>query len=422
MDLLPARAGQTSARPHSSDRRAMRTGFIISTALHGGLILFAVVDGMFNAPPIEEELIEISEVDILSESAFEALTSTAPSFVPTDMGALSTPEESIQDANTDEIETEVEVSDISGPDDPSAADAQADLTEIRTRPTVRAQVNSVDLAPQLPQQNDLALVRPTSQALAPSRPTLTRPSMSPAAPPRQAPRISTRSNPRPPEDTPVDETPQEQIAEGETPTEAPVEVQDAAAPEESSDQIVPEITDTEVAPAPEPVDPETETELANVDNTTVAPVTAAPPPSRPQSVVETAAATEPEPTPTPATQTDQSDNAPVGAPLTVGEIDGFKAAIRQYWNVAILDGLPNSDELVITVAFRLTENGEVVDNEVRAVSPANPQGAFLRAFMTAQRAVMQASFRGDIRLPADKYARWREVEITFDPRTQQIGF
>jgi hypothetical protein len=400
----------------------MRTGLAISVALHGGLILFAVFDGMFNAPPLDEDLIEVSEVDILSEAQFDALTSSAPEFVPTDMLALSTPEESIQDANTDEIETEVEVSDISGPEDPSEADAQADLTDIRTRPTVTANVNTVDLAPQLPQQNDLAMVRPMAQAAPTSRPTLNRPSMSPAAPPRQAPRITTRSNPRPPEDVRRADDRQEEVTQGETPTETPVEDQDATAPEESADRIVPEITETVEAPAPEP-DPEATEELADVDNTTTAPVAAAPPPARPQRVVEAAEAEQPaEPDPAPAAETETAQSAPVGAPLTIGEIDGFKAAIRQHWNLAILDGLPNSDELIVTVSFRLAQDGTVVNGEVRAVTPANPQGAFALAFQAAQRAVLQASFRGDIRLPVEKYARWQEVEITFDPSTQQIGF
>ncbi|MBB5515959.1 hypothetical protein FHS89_001979 [Rubricella aquisinus] len=396
----------------------MRTGLAISVALHGGLILFAVFDGMFNAPPLDEDLIEVSEVDILSEAQFDALTSSAPEFVPTEMLALSTPEESIQDANTDEVETEVEVTDISGPEDPSEADAQADLSDIRTRPTVTANVNTVDLAQRLPQQNDLAMVRPMAQAAPTSRPTLNRPTMSPAAPPRQAPRITTRSNPRPPEDVRRADERQEEVAQGETPTETPVQEQDATAPEESSDQIVPEITDTDEAPAPE-----TTEEFADVDNTTTAPVAAAPPPARPQSVVEAAEADQPaDPEPAPAAQTETAQSAPVGAPLTIGEIDGFKAAIRQYWNLAILDGLPNSDELIVTVSFRLAQDGTVVNGEVRAVTPANPQGAFARAFQAAQRAVLQASFRGDIRLPVEKYARWQEVEITFDPSTQQIGF
>ena len=152
---------------------------------------------------------------------------------------------------------------------------------------------------------------------------------------------------------------------GEDPT-IDAEPQDAAAPEESADQIVPQIAEDQPDvsgddPDATPV-PDSEPLLA-----------AAPPPARPARP-RTRRWRRRKRTLSPAPILLGCDPAPAtparGAPLTGGEIDGFRNAIAQLWEPKRARGPAERGELVIVVAFTLNEDGTVVNNAVRPVSPA----------------------------------------------------
>ena len=404
-----------------------------------GLIGAAMWDGLLTPPPPPKEEIVRSSVDILSEAEFQARFSSAPDFVPTDAIELGLPVELVQDATASDAQELVEVTDVDGPADPPAREGNPDLSAARTQNRVRVQSQTAQLAPQVPQSPTLGLSRPIAPLSQPRAPSMNRPSRAWPTPQRPSLNIDTRPSAPPPPETREAETDQVEIAEGDTPseTETAQEAQEATARREAASEIVPlapeDAPEETVAEAVEAVDEAAE------ESEWVAPQASLAPPRRlepdaPETPEDEPAAdteiasVEPEQTVEPPVEETphdpnlDSNGFPIGQPLTVGERENLRGAIAQYWNTSVLDGLPNSDNLVVTVGVTLNEDGSIVDNEVRPIEPANPQGAYLRAFQAAQRAVLQAGFRGAIDMPADKYAQWRELEITFNPGTQQVGF
>ncbi|MEL6583778.1 MAG: hypothetical protein AAFQ36_08080 [Pseudomonadota bacterium] len=420
----------------------MRNGLLISFSAHAALIIFAVADGIIaSEPETPDEEIILSSVDILSEAEFQATFSTAPDFVPTDTIALGVPEELVQEADASDEEALVEVTDIDGPDDPSARDGDPDLSAVRNVVRVETTQETAELTSVLPQAPVLGIQRPTAPNARPTRPTPARPTMGRPTPPRPSLNIDTTPSAPPPEETETAREEQTEVAEAtEQAEEAPAETaQDETAREEAATDIIPQIAE-DVTDAGE------ETDLAQIDEEAEEPavpivsetddpdlidpdqqISGAParselPPARPAPAEEVQLAENTERATEAGDPNLDSNGFPIGSPISAGERQGLVDAIGQYWNLSILDGLPNSDELTVTVGVTLNQDGTILNGEVRPIEPADPQGPYLRAFQAAQRAVLQAGFRGDIDMPPEKYARWREVEITFNPGTQQIGF
>jgi hypothetical protein len=425
----------------------------ISIGVHAVLLGAAILDGLVLATPdVPDEEIVLDGVEIISEAEFDAISSVAPEFVPTDTIDLGLPEQLAQDASASDQEAEVEVSDIDGPDDPSSRDGDPDLSAVRNAVRVDTTQETAELTAALPQAPVLGLARPTAPSARPSRPVAARPALGRPTPPRPSLNIDTRPSAPPPEETEVAEEEQTEIAEAtEATEEAPVEeAQEETAPEEAATEIIPQVAEDDEPPATEvaEADPASEEpaipEVSETDDPNLldpdeqiagAPLISRVPPARrpdEQSTVQEVATNEPSAEqvatvedPAPETPLDPNldpNGFPIGSPISASEREGLVDAIGQFWNTAILDGLPNAEQLVITVGVTLNEDGTILNNEVRPIEPANPQGAYARAFQAAQRAVLQAGFRGAINMPPEKYARWRELEITFNPGNNQIGF
>ena len=115
-----------------------------------------------------------------------------------------------------------------------------------------------------------------------------------------------------------------------------------------------------------------------------------------------------------ARQTTGTGTAALGPPLTAGEREGFRIAVQQCWNVDV--GSPAA-RITVTVGMEMTREGQVVPDSIMMIAASEgPERAVEAAFGAARRAILRCQRdNGGFDLPAEKYRRWREIEITFDP-------
>lgn len=99
-----------------------------------------------------------------------------------------------------------------------------------------------------------------------------------------------------------------------------------------------------------------------------------------------------------------------GPPLTGGEIEGFRLAVKQCW---VIDPGSQAARISVTVGFSLDQNGKVTRGPSLVSNSPGQDAAIRTAFEAARRAVLRCGAAG-FDLPAEKYNQWREVEITFD--------
>ena len=101
-----------------------------------------------------------------------------------------------------------------------------------------------------------------------------------------------------------------------------------------------------------------------------------------------------------------------GQPLTLSEVDALRAQIERCWIVQA--GARYAEDLVVTIRVYLNPDGslrrepQIVDEDRLAADPF-----FRAASESAIRAVLKCE---PFKMPVAKYHRWREIELTFDPR------
>lgn len=215
------------------------------------------------------------------------------------------------------------------------------------------------------------------------------------------------------------------------PQEAPEpEPQPVAEPTPPADPTPPPPTpEPEPAPTPEP-DPEPEPEeIVNVAPPTppapkVRPTPPAPrQPERPAFDPGRIAALldkmpeERKPQPTPAPSPQVPDQSRVGAQtsLSISEVDALRQQISACWSPPV--GATNAADLIVSLNIWLNPDGSL------ARAPEIARGGF--ALSSFQRAAQDAALRAvrrcaPYRMPVDKYASWREIEVRFDP-SQMFG-
>lgn len=101
-----------------------------------------------------------------------------------------------------------------------------------------------------------------------------------------------------------------------------------------------------------------------------------------------------------------------GQPLTLSEVDALRAQIERCWIVQA--GARYAEDLVVTIRVFLNPDGslrrqpQIVDDARLETDPF-----FRAAAESALRAVLKCE---PFKMPVAKYHRWREIELTFDPR------
>jgi len=222
------------------------------------------------------------------------------------------------------------------------------------------------------------------------------------------------------------ETPQIEVA--------PKVVEDTApAPEAPPEE---EVVEEEVPAAPEAASDRTVTEAEEIE--TYAPASSQRPRTRPSRPVQVAeepevepeqpvAEADPEPESDPvadavaaavAEANETQPSAPTGPPLTGGEREAFRVAVGSCWNVGSLSTAALATTVVLGVD--MTEDGRPDSGSIRMISfSGGDQASAQQAFEAARRAVIRCGARG-YPLPVEKYAQWREIEMTFNPEGMQF--
>ena len=99
--------------------------------------------------------------------------------------------------------------------------------------------------------------------------------------------------------------------------------------------------------------------------------------------------------------------------VSSGEIEGLKLGIQKYWRQDRVTNLPNYEEVVITIAISLDQSGNIVSGPTLKSPASLPDNRFKVAYDVAAIAVRRAA---PFDLPAEKYGRWKNIEITFNPQ------
>ncbi len=266
--------------------------------------------------------------------------------------------------------------------------------------------------PEVPDAPPAAAEEPEIAALVPQ--------VRPEAAPRPVDRVAPEPVAPPEPDTRIDDIVQPEVAPEEG-AETEQEVQEATAREAASDRIVTEENEGEdVAASAAPA-------------ISKRPVTR---PSRPQpqpepdtQVTEAAQPAEPEQSSTSSAVADALAEAlaggadveapePSGPPLTLGEKDALRVAVSQCWNVGSLS--TDALKTTVVVAVSLAQDGRPDTGSIRMLSSTGgASSAAQQAFDAARRAIIRCGARG-FQLPAEKYAQWRDIEMTFNPERMRI--
>lgn len=314
----------------------------------------------------------VQDVSVISAEAFAALQTSAPA---------------------PEIATEVALSQETSPT----------VTPPAEEPEEQAAPEQPDVPPAPPE------VPPETVETAPEPPT-------PPAPP-----APTEAEPEPPAPQQSDRVAAEAVPAPEPEAEIAPETQEAVTEDGTDVQE----TETQDATAPEEAARELATE-ADIPSTAMT-SSLRPPANRPARPVQTA---QPAPAetvePEAAPQTDdlasavasavaeaQRPAAPSGPPLTGGELEGLRVAVGQCWNVGTLS--TEAQETAVTVYVRMNEDGTPALDSMRMLSfTGGTAEAAARVYRSARSAIARCG-RNGFPLPREKYGRWQEIEMTFNP-------
>lgn len=403
----------------------MHIGHYISGGGHAALISFVLLGGMFSPRP---EPVSVAQVSVLSEAEFAALT--ARSQLPQSDVDVSAPPQ--PEADTAEPAPAPPVPEAA-PEVPVAEVAPEPLPEPQAVPEP-TQAESLPQVPPPPPPADVTDAPPVLETPAPE--VVQVPVTSARPQPRPAPRVAPEPVAQPEPDVQIDEVVQDAVVpDAVVPDEAPSDAvpepeQQATAPEAATTEIVTEADEPASAAPGASIRPRTRPERPLA-------------PTAPQTpATRTVASSDAVDTARPATQsanaqddgtaqavadalaqvlggstTAPANDLPIGPPMTSGEKDVLRVAVQACWVVDIGSQAAN---VTVTVAMNMDRNGRVVNGSLRMLGSDGGSAASAdTAFQAARRAILRCQKDG-FQLPAEKYAQWREIEMTFNPEGMRV--
>jgi hypothetical protein len=121
---------------------------------------------------------------------------------------------------------------------------------------------------------------------------------------------------------------------------------------------------------------------------------------------------QPPPEPRPAPATPSATASTLETPLSMSEVDLIRSQLERCWNPPI--GAPDPGSLVVRIRVLFNPDGSLRAPPTLLDSQRMSDGFWRAAAESALRAVHKCQPLRD--LPAAKYDRWRDIELTFDPK------
>ena len=362
-------------------------GTIYSGIGHAGLLLWVVVGDFFFAhtPP---EVIEVTTVSMMTSDEFAAIQATAPA-----------PSEVVSPEPAQEPVPEVVPEEPAPQPEPEPQQEPVIEPPPEVEPTVEP-----DPAPEQPEE---VFVAPEEQPL-PSTATSMRPK------PRPADRVAPDPVAVPEETAPTEAVAVE--ATSDQPTETPEVVpedQPEAVQEDTGDVIRTEATEEQDEPLGMTASIRPKAKPARAARPEPAAETATVPETNTASVDDALSALDDVPDEPAETTGGGSDTvAPLGPPLTGGEVGDVRAAIGGKWSL----GSVSTDVMRTTIVVRVSFDQSGKPTDIKLLESDGPtQAATDVAFSTARSAIVRAYQDGGIPLPPDKYDTWKVLDLVFDP-------
>ncbi|MEL7257389.1 MAG: energy transducer TonB [Pseudomonadota bacterium] len=377
----------------------MNTGQVISGVAHTGLVAFAIFGGAFQAEPLP---FRVTEVTAISAEEYAALV--APEASPEAVANVDTPEPPQEGESAPEVNTEAD----------AAPELETPEVAETPPPDPVPEVTEPEPAPEAEVSDEPPVLDPPDEEVA-----VLVPEQAEEAQAEDAPRVAPEPVAQPEPDVAIDEVEREEV-EPDAQAEEVAPDEEATSPEEATTEIVTE-ADQEAAAAPtRSLRPQTR-------------------PDRPEPAAEPEETTE-EPAQTETAQTEDepdtsaavndalaealgtnegaADTAPQGPPLTAGEKDALRVSVQRCWNVGSLS--TDALQTTVVVSVNMSEDARPVSSSIRMLSSSGGSNASAeQAFQAARRAILRCGASG-FDLPADKYASWREIEMTFNPERMRI--
>lgn len=389
--------------------RAERIGLTASVAGHAGVLLFALVAGFFSRPDLSLP-VTMTEVSVITSDQFAALQARAPT-APTESPAVpSAPEAKPAGANAPKpVEEAGPAAPPPKPEETPSPDAAPDVTALTPpAPQVSPTDPVIETPPvEVPSDTVLETISPKPRPTDAPR-IAPEPSDAPAPDAAPADQVVQETAPVPAE-TPVPDKPVEAQAPEAATTQTPVEKDVAAVTQSSAPQA-------SARPKARPEKPKPAAQPQTAVAAAPAPQEAAAPDATDQAALDAALAAElsgdASSEPAPGTGVAAS-----GPPLTSGEIDAMRIAVKKCW---VVDNGGQMANVIVTVGFDMSPDGRVVDGSVRMLDATGGNDVAIRtAFEAASRAIRRCQGQG-YPLPADKYEYWKRTEIVFDPSKMRL--
>lgn len=391
--------------------RALRIGLYVSGGAHLALILWALLGGIFFTPEPNPEPVATS-VSLMSADEFAALDARKPT-APTESPAQpSAPETSVRPPSRPTPETTPEDAPRA---EPVEEPAQEEPPEVEEPPPTETEVTDAAPAETLsPTPDSLSQIPDTpTEAPVPDAAEIVAPEPTPEPPPKaQTSDSPTEATTDAPAEKPQPQEPTEATVPEDTGEVLETEANKDNEPKSSAPRTspVPPKRPKKPEPAPEPKPAPEETEVATADTAPEETVNA-------DDAVAQALAQElaGESSDTPEAGTGTADQGP---PMTDGEKDALVVAVKGCWNTGPLS--TEALNTIVTVAVSMEPDGKPDAASIRLIGAEGGTDASAKqAFEAGRRAIIRCAKNG-YPLPPEKYERWKEIEITFDPDRMRL--
>ncbi len=369
----------------------MNTGAYISGLAHVLLIAWALFGGSFLRPS-DPLPVQTTEVSLISAQEFAAMTlPDVPPQVPDTPPGLAGP------AADDAAPA------ISAPAEPRPEPPQAPPVASPEAESAPQPLPDPARPPDLPDETPQPVVPVAEATPAPDRPSDEPPK------PDAAPRIAPTPAPAPPPDSEVADVVTPEARPDET-AEIQQEARPATAPEQAAPEIVTEAEKPSRAEIVASVRPRARPARPPAQDRPKPQPQTRPDPVREAIDAAVAAAVAGSNRPAPA--------VPSGPPLTRGEKDALRVAVERCWNTGSLSS--EALRTTVVVAVRMNRDGTPQNGSIRMLSyEGGSETAARKAYEAARRAIIRCGARG-FDLPAEKFSRWQDIEMTFNPERMRI--